>query len=145
MKKPFPPKTPILGGRRRRRRRRRQNFQPHPTPHPITPRDSISRSGTPHSDIRRPCEAVERVGEPQTNQLHRSSYVTPSTPSLHLCHFIKSINSITPPLSLHLCHSSYVTPPRHQNIKISFAREALHSHRSAPPVLTSSSKNEHFL
>ena len=25
--------------------------QPHPTPHPITPRDSITRSGTPHSDF----------------------------------------------------------------------------------------------
>ena len=33
-------------------------FQPHPTPHPITPRDSITRSGTPYADVKRDDEMI---------------------------------------------------------------------------------------
>jgi hypothetical protein len=32
-------------------RRRRNNFSTTSSPHPVTPRDEISRSGTPHSDL----------------------------------------------------------------------------------------------
>ena len=42
--------TPTFGGRRRRRRRRK-NLLAASSPHPITPRDPISRSGIPLTPI----------------------------------------------------------------------------------------------
>ena len=43
--------TPTFGGRRRRWRRRRKNLLAASSPFPITPRDSISRSGIPLTPI----------------------------------------------------------------------------------------------
>ena len=50
MKKPFPQKTFILGGATAATATT-EEFSAATSPHPITPRDSISRSGTPHSDM----------------------------------------------------------------------------------------------
>ena len=40
--------------------------QPHPTPHLITPRDSITRSGTPHSDQQKQNIGKQPIGKQHT-------------------------------------------------------------------------------